>query len=376
MSLSRAMLVGVLLGGCTYNGKPASDASRCGLACPSDGGSAPFKTSTDATFGGGAVADADTGGPLDDAGSGGTEVDGSGAPDAPADHTLGHDDLVVEVEPPQPDGPPAVCSAGSSRCGPDETPQICAGGQWVSGPRCRFHCVGDGQCGPECVPPAAICDGAAARKVCGADLTYHSEACPGVSGGAGTCKAGVCDISCNPEFHRCNSEDRCAADDDASNCGATCLPCGALAGGRIDCVSGQCVGHCALVTEKVCGAACEGLTTIPIPLFSQDCGGTSQTCNRRDVTVINVLGCSKTVALHLQLGPESCASAKIEVFANGISKGWMGPMDKTQIGTVALGRFPAGTMVSIAVQLTGVLGGCDVGVVVGWAGSGSVDLAP
>src|SRR5262249_45956338 len=161
-----------------------------------------------------------------------------------------------------------------------------------------------------------------------------------------------------------------------SNCGSTCHPCGTLAGGRFDCVSGQCVGRCALATEKPCGAACEGLTTIPVPRFDQDCGGTSQTCDRLDVTAINVLGCSKTLPVRLQLGPESGASGKIEVFANGVSKGWMGPMDKTQIGTVALGRFPAGTTVNIAVQLTGVLGGCDTGVVYSWAASGSVDLAP
>jgi hypothetical protein len=311
---------------------------------------------------------------LGDAGSDGPASDGPGTADGPADR--GDGQIVVDVVPAQPDGPPAACSPGSSRCGPDETPQTCSGGQWVSGTRCRFRCVGDGQCGPECVPPAAICDGVTAREICGADLTYHREPCPGVSGGTGVCSAGACGISCNPGFHRCNSEDRCADDHDASNCGSTCHPCGALAGGRFDCVGGQCEGRCALASEKPCGAACEGLTTVPIPRFSQDCGGTSQTCSRLDVTVINVLGCSKTVALHLQLAPESCASGKIEVFANGVSKGWMGPMDKTQIGTVALGRFPAATSVSIAVQLTGVLGGCDVGVVSGWAASGSVDLVP
>jgi hypothetical protein len=373
MSFSRALLIGFWLSGCV-DPRPGSDvACRPGEVCPFDG-SPPFKAGTDTTFRGGGVDAVDTKGPLDDAGSPG--FDGPGALDAPADRTKGNDEMAVDVVQPQPDGPPAVCSPGTNRCGPDETPQICSGNQWVSGTRCRFHCVGDGQCAPECVPPAAICDGAAARKVCGPDFTYHIETCPGVSGGAGACNAGVCGISCNPGFHRCSGESRCAADDDASNCGSTCHSCGALAGGRFDCVSGQCVGRCTLATETPCGAVCEGRTNIPIPLFSQDCGGTSQTCNRRDVIVVNVLGCAKTVAVHLQLGPESCASGKIEVFANGVSKGWMGPMDKTQVGTVVLGRFPAGTMLSIAVQLTGVLGGCDVGMVYSWQASGSVDLAP
>jgi hypothetical protein len=87
-----------------------------------------------------------------------------------------------------------------------------------------------------------------------------------------------------------------------------------------------------------------------------------------------VLGCARQVVVHLQLGPESCASGSIEVFANGVSKGKMGPMDKTQTGTVVLGHFPAGTAVHLSVQLTGVLGGCDVGKVSNWAASGSFDL--
>jgi hypothetical protein len=100
----------------------------------------------------------------------------------------------------------------------------------------------------------------------------------------------------------------------------------------------------------------------------------SQTCELRDVATVNIAGCPKSLEVHLTMGPDHCALATVEVFANGASKGSTAPLDRSQTGTVSLGRFAAGSTVKVAVQATGILGGCNTGTIGNWAASGSIDV--
>src|SRR6185503_7888240 len=49
------------------------------------------------------------------------------------------------------------------------------------------------------------------------------NACPPVSNGRATCQNGQCGGQCNLQFHQCGNV--CAADSDATKCGASCTNC-------------------------------------------------------------------------------------------------------------------------------------------------------
>jgi hypothetical protein len=273
-----------------------------------------------------------------------------------------------------PDGPVTECLETDRRCGSGTTPQICTGGKWVSETACPFTCTGNGQCAGECMPSARVCDGQSARKICGPDFLYKRETCPGLDNGVATCTAGECGTACNSHFHRCGSESRCAADDDPQNCGSSCKPCGTLGGGTFACTAGQCVAHCQAVTDRPCGAACEPTRTMDITPIDQTCKSGGQLCERLPIGSVNVTGCARTLEVHLTMAPTHCAKVIVEVFANGASKGSMGPLDRSEAGAVALGKFAAGTAVNVAVQAMGVLGGCDNGSLGGWQATGGIDV--
>jgi hypothetical protein len=109
-------------------------------------------------------------------------------------------------------------------------------------------------------------------------------------------------------------------------------------------------------------------------MFTQDCPGGGQTCPRREVATIPITGCAHTLTVNLTMRADHCAPVTVEVFANGASKGSMGPLDRGQSGTVSLGRFAGGSSVSIAVQATGQIGGCNSGSIGNWAAVGGVDV--
>jgi hypothetical protein len=215
-------------------------------------------------------------------------------------------------------------------------------------------------------------------KVCGPDFLYRREACPAPPNSAATCAGGTCGFACNAVFHRCQaptgSDPRCAADDDPESCGSACRPCGTITGGSYACTAGQCAARCAAAGERPCGPACQGPRAVAIPPFTQDCPGAVQTCERREVATVPVTDCARALTVHLTMGPEHCALVMVEVFANGSSKGTMGPLDRGQSGSVAMGRFLAGTSVTVAVQATGLVGGCNAGSIGNWAATGSVDV--
>ncbi|MGH7281156.1 MAG: hypothetical protein ACRELY_06520 [Polyangiaceae bacterium] len=139
-------------------------------------------------------------------------------------------------------------------------------------------------CSATCDVPNVICEDDAGVEC--ADLQTDNEHCGNcqiscaVSNGSGTCKTGICDISCSSNYFLCNGA--CSLPSDFS-CGASCLPCSV--GNTCDTSIGSpTYGQCVLSTEgqqactdKQCKLADGGCVTVDMTT-SPNCGGCGVDC--------------------------------------------------------------------------------------------------
>ncbi len=83
------------------------------------------------------------------------------------------------------DSSPA-CERGAFSCQGQLVLQ-CQGGTWTQVGSCPFACLGEGECGGECVPDARDCDGNTPRACTSEGTWTELEACPEACAGAGNC---------------------------------------------------------------------------------------------------------------------------------------------------------------------------------------------
>lgn len=130
----------------------------------------------------------------------------------------------------------ATCGAAAPLCAPSGPTFQCTNGCTPAAPL---------NCGAECVDPLT------STNHCGG----CNLKCADVANGTAGCTAGVCNLTCKPQFHECTG--KCVAKTDPASCGAACTPCPVPAGGVATCVNDTC-GIACTAPNHACGGKCVG----------------------------------------------------------------------------------------------------------------------
>lgn len=155
---------------------------------------------------------------------------------------------------------------------------------------CRNACPGGsfavcamGSCATQCSPGQTLCGMACADILSSADhCGACGNACTGAPNSTGSCRLGLCQLSCATGFGDCDGDPRNGCETDlrtnGSHCGACGSACAAPSGGTASCVASACAQACP-AGRTLCGGACVDTQT-----DNSHCGrcgvacGTSSSC--------------------------------------------------------------------------------------------------
>lgn len=138
------------------------------------------------------------------------------------------------------------------------------------------------------------------------------------SAGEGQAGAGGASVDCTTGYHLCPTTGVCAANNDASACGASCTKCAAPSGGKAICQNGACGIDCG--SNAACGSTCAVLAS-----DAANCGACGHDCGAGATCAAGV--CSPA---NLTATPQN-VSGGVAVDASGIYFG-----DGTKIVTCPL----------------------------------------
>jgi hypothetical protein len=190
---------------------------------------------------------------------------GSGTPDQPPPR----DAAMIDT-------PPGACANGDKRCGADQRPETCNGGQWVAGQPCAFACTGRGDCTGNCKPGSGVCMGSV-HHTCNENGQWAPDGgtqCKIGLGNAcaanGDCQSMVCasGICCN---RACSGPCNSCSGADTGMPNGTCAPIKAGSGPRD--------GQCQTAAPESCGSdgKCDGAGACRKYGATTACG--QETCN-------------------------------------------------------------------------------------------------